>query len=121
MIGTSSHYCDLHVPAHFAPHIVVTPPALVAAASHALPDAPHHVIGTTARVGGTAPEYLVEAMEGFAVLRAAQLAGVQAIEVRAISNDVEERDRAHWHFDKAFDALAAATPRLVDEIARCVS
>ena len=32
-------------------------------------------------------------MEGFGVLRAAQLAGVPAIEVRAISNEIEEVDR----------------------------
>ena len=57
-------------------------------------------------------------MEGFAVLRAAQLAGVPAIEVRVISNEIEETDRARWHFDAAFAAVAAATPRLVEEVAR---
>jgi futalosine hydrolase len=121
VIGASSHYCDLSVPAHFAPHIVVAPPALVAAASHVLPDAPHLVIGTSGHIGGTTPDCPVEAMEGFGVLRAAQLAGIQAIEVRAISNEVEERDHAHWHFDKAFAAIGEVTARLVDEIARCVS
>jgi nucleoside phosphorylase len=60
-------------------------------------------------------------MEGFAVLRAAQLAGVPAIEVRAISNEIEEEDRARWQFDAAFAAITAATPRLVAEVARCVS
>src|SRR5919206_69607 len=47
----------------------------------------------------------VEAMEGFGVLRAAQLAGVPAIEVRAISNEIEETDRARWRFDDAFAAI----------------
>jgi nucleoside phosphorylase len=59
-------------------------------------------------------------MEGFAVLRSAQLAGIPAIEVRAISNAVEEHDRALWRFDDAFAAIAAATPRLVAEFAQCV-
>jgi nucleoside phosphorylase len=60
-------------------------------------------------------------MEGFAVLRAAHLADVPAIEVRSISNAIEQRDRAHWKFDDAFDAITAVTPRLVEEIAACVS
>ena len=62
-----------------------------------------------------------EAMEGFGVLRAAQRAGVPAVEVRAISNDIEETDRARWHFDEAFAAIVAVTPRLVVEVASCVS
>ena len=57
-------------------------------------------------------------MEGFGVLRAAQLAGVPALEVRAISNDIEEGDRARWHFAAAFAAIIAATPRLVAELSQ---
>ena len=57
-------------------------------------------------------------MEGFAVLRAAQLAGVPAIEIRAISNAIEESDRARWQFDAAFSAIIDATPRLIAELAR---
>ena len=86
----------------------------------AFPEALSLPIGTSGRIGGTT-DTDVEAMEGFAVLRAAQLAGVPAIEVRAISNDIEEDDRARWHFDAAFAAITAATPRLVEEVARCVS
>jgi futalosine hydrolase len=41
----------------------------------------------------------VESMEGFAVLRAAELAGVPAIEVRGISNRVGERSRSQWNFE----------------------
>ena len=52
-------------------------------------------------------------MEGFGVLRAAQQAGVPAIEVRAISNEIEEQDRARWYFDAAFKAITDATPALV--------
>jgi futalosine hydrolase len=60
-------------------------------------------------------------MEGFAVLRAAELAGVPAIEIRAVSNAIEERDRVLWRFDDAFAAITAATPLLVAELARCVN
>jgi nucleoside phosphorylase len=88
---------------------------LVAAASRALPEAHVLPIGTSARVGGTSG-CEVEAMEGFAVLRAAQLAGVPAIEVRAISNEIEEPDRARWRFDDALAALAVALPRLLAEL-----
>lgn len=54
----------------------------------------------------------VESMEGFAVLRAAEIAGVPAIEVRGISNVVCERSRSRWDFaagvrgaEKVLDAL----------------
>lgn len=54
----------------------------------------------------------VESMEGFAVLRAAEIAGVPAIEVRGISNIVCERSRSRWDFsagtrgaEKILDAL----------------
>jgi nucleoside phosphorylase len=119
VIGTESHYCDLGVPAEWAPSVVVTAPGLIAAAQRAVPMAVAHAIGTSGRVGGTSG-CDVEAMEGFAVLRAAQLAGVPAIEVRAISNHVEEPDRAQWHFDAAFDAITAATPALVAELLRVI-
>lgn len=41
----------------------------------------------------------VESMEGFAVLRAAEIAGVPAIEVRGISNLVCDRARSGWNFE----------------------
>lgn len=119
VIGIEARYHDLRVPAHFAPSVVRPSSALVAAASRVLPAAPRLPIGTSARIGGTT-DTDVEAMEGFAVLRAAELAGVPAVEVRAISNDIEETDRTRWHFDEAFAAIVAATPRLVEEITRCV-
>ncbi|HEV3155040.1 MAG TPA: futalosine hydrolase [Candidatus Baltobacteraceae bacterium] len=40
----------------------------------------------------------VESMEGFAVLRAAEIAAVPAIEVRGISNIVCERSASRWDF-----------------------
>jgi futalosine hydrolase len=88
---------------------------LLARARRALPEARVLPIGTSARVGGTSG-CTVEAMEGFAVLRAAQLAGVPAVEVRAVSNDVEEADRARWRFDEALAALDDALPRLLLEL-----
>jgi futalosine hydrolase len=87
----------------------------VAAARRALPEAHVLPIGTSARVGGTTG-CEVEAMEGFAVLRAAELAGIPAIEVRAVSNEIDEPDRARWRFDDALAALAGALPRLLAEL-----
>jgi futalosine hydrolase len=112
VIGSEARYCDLEISAEWAPGSVAASPALLAAVQRLLPDAPTLPIGTSARVGGTTG-CDVEAMEGFGVLRAAQLAGVPAIEVRAISNAVEEHDRALWHFDEAFTAITTLTPRLV--------
>jgi len=52
-------------------------------------------------------------MEGFGVLRACMLAGVPAVELRAISNDVGEADRAKWRFDEALALLADAVARVL--------
>ena len=109
-------FCDLAQPFRLAPRRVAADPALLAAARRAFPDAPVLPIGTSARVGGTAGVE-VEAMEGFGVLRAAQLAGVPALEVRAVSNEIEEPDRGRWRFEDALAALAAAAPRLLEEVA----
>jgi hypothetical protein len=83
-----------------------------------VPNATRQVIGTSGRVGGSA-DCAVEAMEGFAVLRAAALAGVAAIEVRVISNETEETDRTRWRKDEAFATVRAITPALVRELAAC--
>lgn len=125
VIGTAAHYTDLAIPASWAPSVLAPEAALIAAAQRACPDAVLRAIGTSARVGGTlgarSADVEVEAMEGFAVLRAAQRAGVPALEVRAISNAIEETDRTRWAFDAAFAAITGATPRLVAELRRCVS
>ncbi len=47
----------------------------------------------------------IETMEGFAVLRAAQLAGVPAIEVRGISNIVGDRAASAWDFEAGVGGL----------------
>ncbi len=119
VVGTDSIYCDLGVPEAWAPHRLVAAPDLVNAVCRAWPAASRHSIGTSARVGSTS-NCLVEAMEGFGVLRAAALAGLPAIEVRVISNDIEETDRAKWRFDEAFKTIQAVTAALVQELATCV-
>ena len=71
--------------------------------------------GRSARVGGGSGAD-VEAMEGFAVLRAADLAGVPAVEVRVVANEVDEPDRALWRFDEALGLLRDALPSLLEAI-----
>jgi nucleoside phosphorylase len=114
VLGSESVYCDVIDPAFTIPRVERVGPdaGLLAAARTALPDALVLPIATCAKVGGGAV-YKVEAMEGFGVLRAAELAGVPAVELRAISNAVAEPDRSKWRFDDALDALAAAVERLV--------
>lgn len=118
VIGTEARYCDL-MPADWAPTVVVPSMVLLSASMRVLPSAPQRPIGTSARIGGTSG-CDVEAMEGFSVLRAAQLAGVPAIEIRAISNEIEESDRTRWRYDDAFSAITSATPLLVAEFMRSV-
>ena len=84
---------------------------LLARVRAALPEAHVLPIATCGKVGG-AGDFDVEAMEGFGVLRACELAGVPAVELRAISNSPAEADRARWRFDDAFAALADALQRL---------
>jgi futalosine hydrolase len=120
VLGSEALYCDIAAdPGAVMPRVESVRPdaALLEAARRALPDAHVSPIATCAAVGGgSACE--VEAMEGFAVLRAAELAGVPALELRCVSNLVDERDRAHWRSDDAFAALAAALPRLLAELGK---
>ena len=119
VLGSEARYCDIAGDANatLARVDAVAPDRhLFEAVRAALPEALVRPIGTTAFVGrGVGCE--VEAMEGFAVLRAAQLAGVPAVEVRSISNAVSELDRTRWRFDDALEALAAALPRLLTSLA----
>ena len=116
VIGTESLYRDL---AAEWPVVDRAGPdqELVDLARATLPDAVACPIQTSAAVGGardTASQgRLVEAMEGFGVLRAAELARVPAVEVRAISNEIGESDRTRWQLDLALAALAEALPRLL--------
>jgi futalosine hydrolase len=74
------------------------------------------VTGTTARAFVLAHRFRadVESMEGFAVLRAAQLAGVPAIEVRGVSNLVGERESNGWDFHAGAAAAVATTDALLE-------
>lgn len=118
VLGSEAIYCDVIDPLARIPRVERAHPDadLLAAARRALPEAHVLPIGTSARVGGgTGCE--VEAMEGFGVLRAAALAGVPALELRAISNPVAEADRSRWQIDDALQALRGALPPLLLELA----
>jgi futalosine hydrolase len=119
VLGSEAVYCDIVDPLARIPRVerVEADAELLAAARRALPEAVELPIGTSARVGG-GRTFDVEAMEGFAVLRAAQLAGIPAVELRTISNRVDEVDRSLWRFDDAFAALADALRRVLAELAR---
>jgi nucleoside phosphorylase len=88
-------------------------PLLLERVWSALPEARVLPIATCGKVGGgSACE--VEAMEGFGVLRACALSDVPAVELRVISNDPGEPDRAKWRFDEAFAVLGDAVARVLD-------
>ncbi len=114
VVGSEAVYEDRPPTLRLGTRLVVADPALVALAAACVGVAPI-TIGTTARVGGTS-ECAVEAMEGFAVLRACQLADVPAVEVRAISNLVEDA-RVDWRVEEALEALAAVVPALLEALA----
>ena len=114
VIGSEAVYCDLRAEIAIVDRIDPDP-ALLAAAQRALPDAQLLPIGTSAAVGGIERDLAVEAMEGFGVLRAAALAGVPALEVRAISNQIGELDRSRWELGAAIDELSRATPALLEQ------
>lgn len=119
VLGSEAVYCDVIDPLARIPRVErVEPDAeLLAAARRALPEAHVLPIGTTGRVGGGV-DCDVEAMEGFGVLRAAALAGVPALELRAVSNPVAEADRDRWRVDDALEALRRALPPLLEVLAR---
>ena len=117
VLGSESIYCDVIDAASVLPRVERAQPdaALLEAARRALPEAHVLPIATSARVGGgTSCE--VEAMEGFGVLRAAALAGVPALELRAVSNAVHEPDRGRWRIDDALAVLRDTVPRLLEAL-----
>lgn len=118
-VGTEAIYSDLS--AGWPVVERVEPDSrLVATVLEALPAATALPIHTSAAVGaasnGLLQAPLVEAMEGFGVLRAAELAGVPGVEVRAVSNEVGEEDRARWDVPAALGSLERAMPLLVDAL-----
>jgi len=117
VIGTEAVYCDVIDANATLPRVdrIGVAPDLVARVREALPEAQAMPIATCARVGGGAL-CEVEAMEGFGVLRACALAGVPAVELRAVSNEVGEADRSKWRFDDALAALADAVARATERL-----
>ncbi len=67
---------------------------------------------TASRLAGRGAQ--VESMEGFAVLRAAERAGVRAIEVRGISNRCGARERSGWDFAAGMAGLQRVVEALFD-------
>jgi futalosine hydrolase len=113
VLGSEAVYCDVIDEASTLPRVERINPdvALLERVKAALPEAHVMPIATCGKVGG-GTGFDVEAMEGFGVLRACELAGVPAVELRAISNSPDEADRTLWRLDDAFAALASALDRL---------
>jgi futalosine hydrolase len=119
VIGGEAIYCDLSAAIRLVDRVSADP-RLIAAAQQVIPAARILPIGTSAAVGGTGHELSVEAMEGFGVLRAAALAGVPAVEIRAISNQIGDPDRSRWQITDAIDTLSRVTPALIAQISSVV-
>ncbi|MDQ6933115.1 MAG: futalosine hydrolase [Candidatus Eremiobacteraeota bacterium] len=60
----------------------------------------------------------VETMEGFAALRAAEMAGVPAIEVRGIANIVGDRRKSGWNFAAGVNGLSNVLQTLLKVLVR---
>ena len=114
VVGSEARYCDADDP-RWIPLSIPADATLLAAAQNAFPAARVAPIGTSARVGGSAG-CDVEAMEGYAVLRAAMLAGVPAVEIRATANVIGEPDRSKWRFEEAKTLMAESIPLLLREV-----
>jgi nucleoside phosphorylase len=114
VLGSESVYCDVVDPTSLLKRIerIQPDPELFARVHAALPEAHVLPIATAGKVGG-GTECEVEAMEGFGVLRACALAGVPAVELRAVSNAPDEADRGTWSFEDAFAALGGAVARVL--------
>ncbi len=110
VLGSEARYCDTD--SQLVAATAYPDATLLAAARTAFPDANVPTNGTSARVNGTTG-CEVEAKEGFAVLRASELAGVPALEVRVVSNEISEPDRTLWRFADALALLEVTLPTLV--------
>jgi futalosine hydrolase len=114
VLGSEAVYYDVIDPSSMLARVerIEPHPGLFARVHAALPEAHVLPIATAGKVGA-ATGFDVEAMEGFGVLRACALAGVPAVELRAISNAPGEADRAKWRFEDAFAALGEAVARVL--------
>ncbi|MFL5912524.1 MAG: hypothetical protein ACJ768_18400 [Gaiellaceae bacterium] len=109
VLGSEAVYCDIAAAIPVVDR-VAPDASLLERCRAALPDAAVVPIGTSAAVGrGTCD---VEGMEGFGVLRACELAGVPAVELRVIANSPDESDRTKWRIDEALELLGATLDRL---------
>jgi futalosine hydrolase len=119
VFGTEAAYLDIAAGIPVVDR-VEPDPGLLAALRSAFPDTVALPIATSATVrsGPTEHAFRVEAMEGFGVLRACQFAGVPAVEVRAISNDIGEGDRERWMIQRGLEVLRAAMPRLLEALSQ---
>jgi futalosine hydrolase len=119
VFGTEAAYLDLAAGIRVVDR-VEPDPGLLAALRAEFPDVVTLPIATSATVrsGPAQHDFRVEAMEGFGVLRACELAGVPAVEVRAISNDIGEGDRERWMIQRGLEVLGAAMPRLLAALAQ---
>jgi predicted 5'-methylthioadenosine/S-adenosylhomocysteine nucleosidase len=111
VLGSESDYCDLSAAIPVVDR-ARPDPALLERCRAALPDVAVVPIGTSAAVGGASHD--VEAMEGFGVLRACELAGVPAVELRVVANSPDESDREKWQIDEALGVLADAVARILE-------
>ena len=117
VIGSASVYVDISAEIPVVDR-VEPDPALLERMRIAVPEALVLPIGTSGAVGGVVSGDLrVEAMEGFGVLRACEQTGIPAIEIRAISNDLGESDRARWRIGRALESLADVLPRVLEAAA----
>jgi predicted 5'-methylthioadenosine/S-adenosylhomocysteine nucleosidase len=116
VIGSEAVYCDISAEILVVER-VEPDGGLLGSLRDAIPEALVLPIGTSAAVGGSPASshrnIRVEGMEGFAVLRACAVAGVPAIEVRAISNEIAEGDRSRWRIGRALEAISDVLPRLI--------
>ena len=117
VIGSASVYVDISAEIPVV-NRVEPDPGLLERVRTAVPEALVLPIGTSGAVGGvTAGDLRLEAMEGFGVLRACEQAGIPAVEIRAVSNELTENDRSRWRIGRALEALADALPRILEAAA----
>ena len=60
--------------------------------------------------------YLIDSMEGAAVLHATRLANVPCLCLRGISNLIEPRNRANWRIDLAVEEVCRAVLALLHQL-----
>ncbi len=119
VVGTEAIYADIAagIPVPSSPSRIPGSLRLPALLSPRRPPSRSRRARPSAADGLRSRALAVEAMEGFGVLRAAALAGVPALEVRAVSNEIGEADRSRWDIAGAVAALQAALPLLLAALA----